>query len=114
MVDLVSKHLLVVVSDGVRSRINGLGVWIDFKMDFAMWIESKLAREECWKLREEYGKVGTLFRSQVGLLVGDVVGVDSFVLAFEDLLAHGVGVEVIDCSSRVVLDCRSRTRIVRS
>jgi hypothetical protein len=115
-VDFMSKHLLMVVCNGIRSRIDGLGVWIDFEVDFTMRIKPKLAREECWKLGEEFGKIGALFWSQVGLLVGDVFGVGPFILAFEDLLAHGVGVEMvgIDCSSRVVFECSSRARVVRS
>jgi hypothetical protein len=113
-VDLVSKHLLMVVCNGIRSRIDGLGVWIDFEVDFTMRIEPKLAREECWKLGEKFGKVGALFWSQMGLLVGDVFGVGSFILAFENLLARCVGVEVIDRSSRVVLECSCRARVVCS
>jgi hypothetical protein len=52
-------------------------------------------RKECWKLREKFDRVSALLWSQGCLLVGDIVGVGSFVLAFEDLLAYGVGVEVI-------------------
>jgi hypothetical protein len=59
-----------------------------------MSIEPKLARNQLWELREEFGKVSALFWSQVSLLVGDVFGVGSFILALEDLLAHSVGVEV--------------------
>jgi hypothetical protein len=112
LIDLMSKYLLMVVHNGVRSRIDGLGIWIDFKMNFPVWIEPKLARKQLWKLRKEFGKVSMLFWSQMGLLVGDVIGVGFFVLAFKDLLAHGVGVEVIDCSRRVVLECSSRARVV--
>jgi hypothetical protein len=49
LVNLMLKHLLVVVSDQRWTSIHLLGIGIDLKMDFAVRIESKLAREQLWE-----------------------------------------------------------------